>query len=170
MLGKGLQLKANNLLVFFLWLVKPSSPREMWEIFSDFQYNFRPSCSTSDLLTVVPDTIARPFNSYGATRAVAVDIFKSFDRVWNTGFLRKLKSGISGHLFGLISSCIIFSVIDGFEWFWIGSFRKNIQLMLEFLKASFLVLLFSYYILMTFLMMLPIILLSMLMILLSTLN
>ena len=27
----------------------------------------------------------------------------------------------------------LFSVIDGFEWFWIGSSRKNIQLMLQFL-------------------------------------
>ena len=48
--------------------------------------------------------------------------------------------------------------------------HKNIQLMLEFLKDLFLVLHFSYYTLMTFLMMLYVILLSMLMILLSTLN
>ena len=51
-----------------------------------------------------------------------------------------------------------------------GSLHENIQLMLEFLKAPFLVLHFSYYTLMTFLMMLSAILLSMLMILLSTLN
>ena len=44
--------------------------------------------------------------------------------------------------------------------------HKNIQLMLEFLKAPFLVLHFSYYTLMTFLTMLSVILLSMLMILL----
>ena len=65
---------------------------------------------------------------------------------------------------------LLFSVIDGFEWFWMESLHKNIQLMLEFLKAPFLVLHFSYYTLMTFLMMLSVILLSMLMILLSTLN
>ena len=40
---------------------------------------------------------------------------------------------------------LLFSVIDGFKWFWMGSILKNIQLMLEFLKASFLVLHFSYY-------------------------
>ena len=45
--------------------------------------------------------------------------------------------------------------------------HKYIQLMLEFLKAPFLVLHFSCYILMTFLMMVSVILLSMLMILLS---
>ena len=41
-----------------------------------------------------------------------------------------------------------------------GSLHKNIQLMLELLKAPFLVLRFSYYALMTFLMMLSVILLS----------
>ena len=33
---------------------------------------------------------------------------------------------------------LLFSVIDDFEWFWIESFYKKIQLMLEFLKALFL--------------------------------
>ena len=64
----------------------------------------------------------------------------------------------------------LFSVIDGFGWFWMGSLYKNIQLMLEFLKAPYLVLHFSYYMLVTFLMMLSVVLLSMLMILLSTLK
>ena len=65
---------------------------------------------------------------------------------------------------------LLFSVIESLEWFWIASLHKNIQLMLEFLKVPFLVLHFSSYILMTFLMMLPVILLSMLMILLSNLS
>ena len=62
---------------------------------------------------------------------------------------------------------LLFSVIDDFEWFWLESLQKNIQLMQEFLKAPFLVLHFSYYTLMTFLMMLSVILSSMLMMLLS---
>ena len=49
---------------------------------------------------------------------------------------------------------LLLSVIDDFEWFWMESLHKNIQLMLEFLKAPFLVLHFSYYTLMTFLTML----------------
>ena len=65
---------------------------------------------------------------------------------------------------------LLFSVIDGFEWFWIGSPHKNIQLMLELLKAPYLVLHFSYYISMTFLRMLFVILLCMLMILLCILS
>ena len=61
---------------------------------------------------------------------------------------------------------LLFSVIDDFESFWMEILHKNIQLMREFLKAPFLVLHFSYYTLMTFLMMLFVILPSMLMILL----
>ena len=78
---------------------------EKCRLFSDFQYSFRSSRSTADLLTVVSDRMARAFNKSGATRAVALDISKGFDRVWYAGLLRKLKSyGISGQIFGLISS------------------------------------------------------------------
>ena len=74
-------------------------------LFSDFQYGFRTSRSTADLLTVVSDRIARVFNRSGATRAVALDISKAFDRVWHAGLLHKLKSyEISGQIFDLISS------------------------------------------------------------------
>ena len=38
----------------------------------------------------------------------------------------------------------LFSAIDGFKSFWMGSLHKNIKLILEFLKVSFLVLDFSY--------------------------
>ena len=73
--------------------------------FSDFNYCFKSLQSTADLLTVVPDRIARAFNRSGATRAAAFDISKAFDRVWHPGLLHKLKSyRISGQLFGLISS------------------------------------------------------------------
>ena len=50
-------------------------------LFSDFQYGFRPSQSTADLLTVASDRIARAFNRSGATRVVAL-VSKAFDRVW----------------------------------------------------------------------------------------
>ena len=74
-------------------------------LFSDFQYGFRSSRSTADLLTVVSDRIARAFNGSGATRAVSLDISKAFDRVWHAGLLHKLTSyGISGQIFDLISS------------------------------------------------------------------
>ena len=78
---------------------------EKCSLFSDFQYGFRSSRSTADLLTVVSDRIVRAFNRSGATRAVALDISKAFDRVWHVGLLHELKCyGISGQMFGLISS------------------------------------------------------------------
>ena len=73
-------------------------------LFADCQYGFRSSRSIADLLTVASDRIARVFNRSGATRAVALDISKAFDRVWHAGLLHKLKSyGISSQIFGRIS-------------------------------------------------------------------
>ena len=161
MFEKGLQLKTTALLVASKVFVNLVNNRivdhlEKCDLFSDFQYGFRSSRSTVDVLTVISDRIARACKRSGATRAVALDISKAFDRVWHASLLHKLKSyRISGS-----------SVIDGFEWFWMGSLHKNIQLMLELLEALLSVLHFSYYTLMTFLMMLSVILLSILMILL----
>ena len=74
-------------------------------LFYYFHYGFRSSELTADLLTVVSDRIARAFNRSGATRAVALNVSKAFERVWHASLLHKLKSyGISGQLFGLISS------------------------------------------------------------------
>ena len=44
-------------------------------------YGFRPSRSTSDLLTVVSDRISRAFNRYGTAGALALNISQAFDRV-----------------------------------------------------------------------------------------
>ena len=46
--------------------------------FSDFQYDFRSSQSTADLLTLVSHRIAREFNRSGAIWAVVLDISKAF--------------------------------------------------------------------------------------------
>ena len=139
----------------------------MWT-FSDFQYGFRSSRSTADLLTVVSDRIARAFDGSEATRAEALDISKAFDRVWHASFFTNL-SLMEFHV-KYLALFPLFSVIGAFGQFWMGNPHKNIQLMAEFLKGPFLVLYFSYHRLMTFLMMLSVILLSTLMILLSILN
>ena len=66
-------------------------------VFFYFQYGFRSSRSTGDLLTVVFDRIATALNRSGATLTAALDISKAFDRVWHAGLLHKLKfHGISG--------------------------------------------------------------------------
>ena len=91
-------------------------------LFSDFQYSFRSTQSTADLLIVVSDGIARVFNSSGATRAVAHDISKAFDRIWQGGLLQKLKSyGISGQIYG-----IIFSFLCN-RWFQVVLDGKSLQ-------------------------------------------
>ena len=78
---------------------------EICDLFSDLQYGFRSSRSTADLPTPVSDRIARDFNKSGATRAVALDISKVFDRLWHAGLPYKLTSyGISGQILGFISS------------------------------------------------------------------
>ena len=80
--------------------------------FSDFQYVSRSSQSTEDLLTVVFDKITWAFNWSEPTRAVALDIFKAFDSLacWYSSNLGV--NGISGQIFGFISS---FLVIGGFK-------------------------------------------------------
>ena len=79
-------------------------------LFSDFQHGFRSSRSTADLLKVVYDRITRAFNRSESTRAVALDSLMEFQVRYSALF----------HLF---------SVIDDFEWFWMGILHKNIELM-----------------------------------------
>ena len=96
---KNVGKRSTKLLVFFLWLVKAFEKLvdnrivdhlEKCGFFSDFQYGFRSSRSTADLLTVVPDRISRDLIRSGATRAVVRDISKAFDRVWHAGLLHKV--------------------------------------------------------------------------------
>ena len=69
---------------------------------SDFPYGFRSSQSTANTLTNVFYRIA--FGRSKATRAVALEISKAFDKVWHAGLPHKFKSyGFLGQIFGLIS-------------------------------------------------------------------
>ena len=104
-----------------------------------FQYGFRSSRSTADLLKVVSDIIARAFDRSGATRAVIYPKLSTrFDMpVFFTNLSFMEFQVRYSFLF------LLFSVIDGFGWSWMGSFHKNVQLNLEFLKAPFLALHFS---------------------------
>ena len=72
---------------------------------SDFQSDFRSSQTIAHFLRVLYNRIARTFIRSWATRAVALDISKDFNRVWHSGLLYKFKSyGILGQIFSLISS------------------------------------------------------------------
>ena len=102
------------------------------------------------------DRIAMSFDWPGATKAVANDISKAFDRVWHTGLLQKLRS--------CRTFCQIFGLISPFLS------NRQLRVVLEGTpsqkypfnpgapQGSFLLLHISYYILMTFLMMLCVIL------------
>ena len=50
-------------------------------LFSDFQYGFRSSQLTADLLTVVSERIAAVIDRSRTTQAVELDISKAVDRV-----------------------------------------------------------------------------------------
>ena len=78
------------------------------------------------------DRIAGVFNRSGATRAVALDISKAFDRFLHAVRLHKLNSyGNSGQIFGHISTFLCNRASNNSRW--------------EILKAPFMVLFFSYY-------------------------
>ena len=81
-------------------------------IFSDFQYGFRSSQSTADLVTVVPDRIVRTFNRSVATPALAFDISKASD---------------SGSLFFFTQTLILWNFRSDI-WPVIFSFHCNRQL------------------------------------------
>ena len=112
-------------------------------------------------IKAVSGRTARALNRSGATRAVALDVSKAFDRVWHADISYKLRCyGISGQIFGLISSFLsnrrLRVVLD-------GKFSQEYPVNSE-ISLLILVLQFSYYTLMTFLTVLSVILLSMLMI------
>ena len=139
---------------------------EKCDLFSHFQYGLMSSRSTADLLTVVSDRIARTL----------IELLE----LWHLIYPKLLTgSGMLVFFTNLsfmefqvryLALFLLFSVIDSFEWFWMESLHKNIQSMLEFLKAPLLVLHFSCFTLMSFLMLLSVILLSMLMMLPSILS
>ena len=139
----------------------------MWSFFQ-FPVGFRSSQSTAVILTVVSGRIARAFNKSGTTRAVIYIYIKLLTGFGMLVYLKNLC--LMEFEVRYLALFLLISVIDDFKWFWMGSLDKNIQLMLELLKAPFLVLHFFFYILMTFLMMLSVILLSMMMILLSNVS
>ena len=101
LVGEVFEKLVNNRLVDHL---------EKCDLFSDFQCGFRFSRSTTDLLRVVSDEIAMAFIRSGATRAVALNVSKTFGRVWQVG-LYKLKSyETSDEIFGSdILSHFVFS-------------------------------------------------------------
>ena len=88
---------------------------EKCDLFPDFQYGFRSSQSTADLLIVVSDKIVRVFNWSEATQAVGLDTSKIFDSAWHADLFHNL-SLIEFWVRYLTLFCL-FSLIVDFEWF-----------------------------------------------------
>ena len=84
-------------------------------LFTNFQYGFRSSSSTADLLTVVFDRIARAFNRSWVTQAVARDISKAFNRVCMPVFFTKLI--LMEFQVRYLVLFLLFSVVGCFGWF-----------------------------------------------------
>ena len=169
---RGLWVKTAVLLVFFLWLVKSlKNFQTITLLINSRKVNFCLFSSTVlylldelHIFSMLHLTKLVGILRSGATRAVALDMSRTLDRVWHAGLLHRHRSyGISGQVYGLIlsffSNIRIRVVLDG----------KSLQEYF-FPQGSFLVLHFSYYSLVICLVMLSLILLSMLMILLSTLS
>ena len=118
---------------------------EKCDLFSDSLYGFTSSQSTADLLTVVPEKIGR------ATRAVALDISKAFDRVvlfTNLSFMEFQVRYLAVFLIYQIlwteaGSGLFISILEKLSWFhstvlitlvllmvkWIGQFLRKSHLL-----------------------------------------
>lgn len=76
------------------------------------------------------------------TQLYLIEFARTFNRVLHAYLFDKLKFYWIFWI-GIRPYFCLFSVVEGFEWFWIVSLCKNIHRELVFLNTSFLVLLFS---------------------------
>ena len=77
-------------------------------ILSPNQSSFRPGDSTIDQLLAITTEIYDAFENYEETRAVFLDISKTFDKVWHERLIFKLKTnGINGKLLNLLQNFLI---------------------------------------------------------------
>ncbi len=89
-----------------------------FNLLSDHQYGFRKRGSTSDLLAFLTYSWSSFLSRLGETFAVALDISKAFDRVWQKALLSKLPSyglypALCSFLSSFLSSRSIAAVVDG---------------------------------------------------------
>ena len=99
---------------------------EKYILFSDFQYGFRSSQSTADLLTVLSDIIARALGLLELYHLIYSMLLIGFEMLVFFTNLSLMEFQVR-----YLNLFLLFSVIDNFEWLWMGSLYKNIQLMLE---------------------------------------
>ncbi len=98
------------------WFLKHLSS---FNLLSDRQYGFRKEGSTGDLLAFLTNSLSSSLSCFGETFAVALNIFKSFYRVWHKPLFSKLPSyGFYPSPCTFISSFLsgqsISAVVDGY--------------------------------------------------------
>ena len=86
------------------------------KLFLDFQYGSTSSRRTADLLTDVSDRIAGDFNRSGATRALALAVSKTFDRIGMLVLFTSLR--VLEFQVRYFISVRPFSVSDVLKWLW----------------------------------------------------
>ena len=112
-------------------------------LFSDFQYGFRSSTSIADLPTVKSNRIVSAFNRSGLLEVqhlIYPRVLMGFAMLIFLTNLSRMKFQV--RYLTLFLLCLL---KGNFGCLWIRSLHKNIQLMLEFLNAPFLLQHFSYY-------------------------
>ena len=95
---------------------------ENYGLFSDFQYGFRSSRSTVDLLAVVSDKIAR-----ASAGLVLLELCQLIYPRLLTGFgMLVFSTNLSLMEFQVrhLTSFLLFSVTDSFDWFWVELFTR----------------------------------------------
>ena len=123
--------------------------------FSDFQCGFRSSRSTAGLLQLYLIELLGLLTSLGLLQLWYLIYPRLLTEFGMLVFFTNLS--VMEFQARYLALFLLFSVRDGFKWFWMKSLHKNIQFMLEFLKVPFLALRFSCCTLMTFLIMLSVI-------------
>ena len=119
--GERSTAKSQLLVLFFVLKLKLVNNRtvdhqEKCGLFSDFQYGFRSSQSTADLLTVVFDRIVRTLTGLELAKLCNVIHSRLFTNL----------SLMEFHV-RYLALFFLFSAIDGFKWFQMESIHKNIQ-------------------------------------------
>ena len=134
MLGRGLRLKATTLSVFLLWLVK--SLKNLLITFRNAAY-FLISSMVKGLSNQL-----QIFRQLYLIELVGYLIGLGLLEPWHMIYLRLFtgcdmmvfftNSNIMELQFRYLTLCLLFSVIDGIRWFYMGSLLKINQLMLVF--------------------------------------
>ena len=134
MLGRGLGLKTTTLLLFFLWLVKSLKNLQITGLL------FPSKKVTSYLIFSMDSGLLdqlQIFKQSHLMKLLGLLTGLGLMELWHLIYPRLLTG--SGMLFFFINSNLrqfqvrqlvlihLFSVIDSFEWFWMGSLCKNIQ-------------------------------------------